>query len=67
MVRVRIFYQTDPAGAIPGGIDTFIRGMLKAAPADVELSVVGLTTDPLARPVGRWTECLVDGRAVWFF
>lgn len=67
MVRVRIFYQTDPAGAIPGGIDTFIRGMIKAAPSDVELSVVGLTTDPLARPVGRWTECVVDGRAVWFF
>jgi len=67
MVRVRIFYQTDPAGAIPGGIDTFIRGMLKAAPPDVELSVVGLTTDPLARPVGRWTECTLDGRGVWFF
>ncbi len=67
MVRVRIFYQTDPAGVIPGGIDTFIRGMLKAAPADIELSVVGLTTDPVARPVGRWTECALDGRSVWFF
>lgn len=67
MVRVRIFYQTDPVGIIPGGIDTFIRGMLKAAPADIELSVVGLTTDPAARPVGRWTECMVDGRSVWFF
>lgn len=67
MVRVRIFYQTDPAGIIPGGIDTFIRGMLKAAPPDIELSVVGLTTDPLARPVGRWSECALDGRSVWFF
>jgi glycosyltransferase involved in cell wall biosynthesis len=67
MVRVRIFYQTDPAVTIAGGIDTFIRGMLKAAPADIELSVVGLTTDPSARPVGRWSECKVDGRAAWFF
>ena len=67
MVRVRTFYQTDPAAIIPGGIDTFIRGMLKAAPSDIELSVVGLTTDPLTRPGGRWTECAVDGRGVWFF
>ena len=37
MVRVRTFYQTDPAAIIPGGIDTFIRGMLKAVPADIEL------------------------------
>jgi glycosyltransferase involved in cell wall biosynthesis len=67
MVRVRIFYQTDPAGTIPGGIDTFIRGIIKAAPHDIEISVVGLTTDPAARPVGRWSECVVDGRRVWFF
>jgi glycosyltransferase involved in cell wall biosynthesis len=67
MVRVRTFYQTDPAAVIPGGIDTFIRGMLKAAPGDIELSVVGLTTDPVVRPVGRWSECKVDGRSVWFF
>jgi glycosyltransferase involved in cell wall biosynthesis len=67
MVRVRIFHQTDPAGTIPGGIDTFIRGIIKAAPHDIEISVVGLTTDPAARPVGRWSECVVDGRRVWFF
>jgi glycosyltransferase involved in cell wall biosynthesis len=66
MVRVRVFYQTDPAGTIPGGIDTFIRGMIKAAPADIEISVVGLTTDAAARPVGRWSECAVEGRRVWF-
>jgi glycosyltransferase involved in cell wall biosynthesis len=67
MVRVRIFYQTDPAGTIAGGIDTFIRGIIKAAPADIEISVVGLTTDALARPVGRWTVCRVEGRSVPFF
>jgi glycosyltransferase involved in cell wall biosynthesis len=67
MVRVRVFYQTDPAGIIPGGIDTFIRGMIKAAPADIKISVVGLTTDAAARPVGRWSECAVEGRRVWFF
>src|SRR5439155_21526166 len=40
---------------------------IKAAPADIEISVVGLTTDAAARPVGRWSECAVEGRRVWFF
>jgi glycosyltransferase involved in cell wall biosynthesis len=65
-VRVRIFYQTDPAGTIPGGIDTFIRGILKGAPDDIEFSVVGLTTDPAARPVGQWSTCMIADRAVPF-
>src|SRR5258708_3241572 len=62
MVRARIFYQTDPAVTIAGGIDTFIRGMLKAAPADIELSVVGLTTDPPPRPVRRCAKGALAGR-----
>ena len=67
MVRVRIFYPTDPAGTIAGGIETFIRGILKAAPDDIEFSMVGLTTDAEARPVGRWSACGIEGRAVPFF
>lgn len=55
-VRVRIFYPSDPLGTVPGGIETFIRGLIGWAPPDIDFSVVGLTTDPLARPVGRWLE-----------
>ena len=32
--RVCIIYPADPIGAIPGGIDTFIRGILGWAPGD---------------------------------
>ena len=67
IVRVRIFYQTDPVGTIPGGIDTFIRGIIKAAPDDIEISVVGLTMDPEVRPVGRWSRCKIANRNVSFF
>lgn len=67
MVEVRIFYQTDPAGTIPGGVDTFIRGIVKAAPDDIRISVVGLTTDPVARPVGRWSTCVLGERTAEFF
>lgn len=53
--RVRIFYPADPAGVVPGGIDTFIRGLLAWAPEDLAFSLVGMSTDLQARPLGRWT------------
>ena len=65
--RVRIFYPADPAGTIPGGVDTFIRGILRWAPEDIEISLVGVTTDPASRPVGVWTECDLGRRRFRFF
>jgi len=64
---VRIFYPADPAGVVPGGIDTFIRGIIKWAPPELEFSLVGMTTDPIERPVGRWTRCRIGQRDYAFF
>ena len=58
-VAVRIFYPADPVGVVPGGIDTFIRGIVKSAPPELSFSLVGMTTDTEARPVGQWTRCAV--------
>lgn len=66
-IRIRTFYPADPVGVVPGGVDTFIRGILKFAPTDLEFSLVGMTTDPVARPVGRWTRCCVGRREFDFF
>jgi glycosyltransferase involved in cell wall biosynthesis len=52
VTRVAILYPTDPAGFITGGIDSFIRGVLKWAPPDVEFTLFGASSDPQARPVG---------------
>lgn len=67
MVHVRIFYPADPVGVVPGGIDTFIRGIIKSAPPDVVISLVGMSTDPVRRPPGVWTTCHVGHRAFAFF
>jgi exopolysaccharide biosynthesis WecB/TagA/CpsF family protein len=67
MVRVRIFYPADPVGVVPGGIDTFIRGIIKSAPDDVVISLVGMSTDTTQRPVGVWTTCHAGDRAFEFF
>jgi glycosyltransferase involved in cell wall biosynthesis len=53
LARVGIFYHTDPAGNVPSGIDSFIRGILQWAPPDLEYSLFGATSDSLKRPVGK--------------
>jgi glycosyltransferase involved in cell wall biosynthesis len=52
---------------VPGGVDTFIRGIVKFAPDDIAVSLVGMTTDPEARPKGRWTRCRLGSREFDFF
>lgn len=67
MIVVSIIYPADPLGIVPGGIDTFIRGILKYSPDDIVMRMVGVTTGPAARPVGRWTTCALDGRTFEMF
>lgn len=65
--RIRAFYPADPVGVVPGGVDTFIRGIIKWAPEDLQFSLVGMTTDATARPVGRWLRCDLGRRQFDFF
>jgi glycosyltransferase involved in cell wall biosynthesis len=67
IVKVCIVYPADPVGVIPGGIDTFIRGILRWAPDDVEISLVGVTTESNKRPVGQWTVCDLGRSRFRFF
>ncbi len=65
-VRVRVFYPADPLGVVPGGIDTFLRGLMKWAPGELEFSLLGMTTDAKARPLGHWTRCELGRREFAF-
>lgn len=65
--RVCVVYPADPAGAVPGGIDTFIRGVLRWAPDDISFDLIGATTDVGERPVGKWTRCDVGGKEYNFY
>ena len=64
---ITIVYPTDPLGVVPGGTDTCIRDILRCAPKDLEMQIVGVSTDSKARPIGRWTECEVSGRKFKFY
>lgn len=61
-VKICLLYPTDPVGEIIGGIESFIRGLISAAPSDIEYNVVGATTDPVQRPVGVWTKCRIKNK-----
>lgn len=66
-IKVCTIYPADPVGTIPGGIDTFIRGILRWAPDDISFSLIGITTDRIARPPGKWTECDLGRRKFSFY
>jgi len=66
-IKVSIVYPTDPVGTIPGGIDTCIRGILKWAPDDISMSLIGVTTDRVLRPVGQWTSCSIERKEFRLF
>jgi len=64
---ITIVYPTDPLGIVPGGTDTCIRDILRCAPDDMEMRLVGVTSDSLSRPVGRWHNCEISGKSFKFY
>lgn len=64
---VGVLYPTDPAGHVIGGIETFIRGLIKYAPSDIEYAVIGATTNISERPLFQWTVCSLDGKTFSYY
>ena len=62
-VRVRIFLPADPGRMRIGGIATFVRGFLKYAPEDFDLSLVGVTA---SLPTWSWQRVELEGRRLSF-
>lgn len=65
--KLVIIYPADPLGIIPGGVDTYIRGIIRWAPENIEVSLIGITTDPSQRPVGKWMLCNIGPKTFRFF
>lgn len=62
--KIGVFHPIDPAGYVPSGIDSFIRGILEWAPVDLDYVLFGATSDPIERPVGHWAEVVLGSRRV---
>lgn len=62
-----VLHQLDVGHAVPGGVDGVVRGILRFAPAQDVVAVVGvLAREAPGRAVGRWERHDVSGRTVWF-
>lgn len=67
MVRIAIFHPTDPLGHIPSGIDSFVKGILKWAPVDLEYTLFGASSDTKQRPIGEpISVSQFDGHSIQF-
>jgi glycosyltransferase involved in cell wall biosynthesis len=62
--RIAVCHPIDPAGHVPSGIDTFVRGILKWAPDDLDYTLLGATSDPAARPPGKPVSVQLGERSV---
>ena len=54
-------------GEVIGGIHSFVRGLIKFAPEDIHYTVFGATTDAVARPVAKYSECSLGDKPFSFF
>lgn len=62
-----VVHQLDVGHAVPGGVDGVVRGILRFAPPQDVVAVVGvLAREAPGRAVGRWERHDVAGRTVWF-
>lgn len=66
VARIAVMYPTDPAGSRPSGIDSVIRGILKAAPPDLDYYLFGASTDVNERPLGVEARVMIEDRPVRF-
>ncbi|HSB90102.1 MAG TPA: glycosyltransferase family 4 protein [Anaerolineales bacterium] len=66
-MSVSIVHPWDPWRQAGIGVDTSLDGMVRAAPPDWKLELIGTTADVAARPVGRWLDLDFAGRPVRFY
>jgi glycosyltransferase involved in cell wall biosynthesis len=64
--KLLVVMQKDPLGEGIGGMHTYIRGLVKYRPDDFEVELVGITTDNIRRPAGKWKTIRFAGKNISF-
>jgi len=65
--KLLVIMQKDPLGEGIGGMHTYLKGLVKFLPDDFEIELVGITTDRIKRPVGKWRTIRFSNREINFF
>ena len=66
MKRIVLIHQHDPSVDYPSGIGTFIRTLIKYAPSELEVELVGICANVREHPVGSWKELRMGERPFRF-
>lgn len=66
-VKICIVHPMNPLGDRIGGTATFLRGLIKYAPADYHISWVGISSGLAEFPLGKWSRIDVHEKKVDFF
>lgn len=67
MTKVLLVHNIDCTGAISGGIDSVVAGLIEHAPREFELHLVCETGEEAVAPVGKWVTLEFAGREVRVF
>lgn len=65
-IKVLIAHPTDPLGNKIGGIQTFLRNFVKYAPVNFEINWMGITSDRILRPIGKWQKVHIKDKEINF-
>jgi glycosyltransferase involved in cell wall biosynthesis len=65
-IRIQVLHPEDLLSSTIGGVATFLRDFVRLAPDDLDIEVIGATSDTAERPVGRWQAWDVGTRTVRF-
>lgn len=67
VTKVVIIFPADPLGPKIGGIETFQRDFIRYSPPDIKIDYIGISSDPVRRPPGRWIRLALGSREFNFF
>src|SRR3989338_1632234 len=67
MTSVTIIYPNDPTSQKVGGVETFLKGFVKYAPADFSLKYIGISSGPDRLASGCWHTLKMGARELPFF
>lgn len=66
-LEITFIYPTDPKGPKVGGVETFMKGVIKYAPEDFHIEFIGISSDRKKHPPGKWIRLQLGSKEFDFF
>ncbi|MDD5432010.1 MAG: glycosyltransferase family 4 protein [Candidatus Omnitrophica bacterium] len=64
---VTVIHPADPLGPKVGGVESFIKGIIKYAPSNFTFFYIGVTSDNNIRKVRILQKIELDGKSIYFY